>query len=122
MIKASQRPQGRYRFSYLLSTPNGEGIQIEAQPTREGYNYIRVEYSPDQIGPEGAECLADYLSNVLGTAYQDSFYGGRLQKMVVSFELYDVELGDLWIYRTGSREKQTSLIFNSTLSLCIQAY
>ena len=113
----SQRPQGRYRFGYTLTAPNGEAIQIESQPLRVDYNYLKLAYSPARIGPEGTALLAIYLSEILGPSYREDFYGGRLQRIEVSFELQGMILDNLWIYRAGARDKKVALIFDADLGL-----
>jgi hypothetical protein len=113
----SQRPQGRYRFGYLLTTQNGEAIQIESQPSRVDYNYLKLVYSPARIGPEGTALLGNYLSEILGPSYREEFYGGRLQRIEVSFELQGMLLSDLWIYRVGERDKKVALIFDADFAM-----
>ena len=118
----TQKPSGRYKTGYRLMTPSGESITVEAQPMREAYNYIRVGYAPSKVGQAGAEILASYLAEILGPYYRELFYGGRLQRIAVSFDIRGATLDDLWVYRVGERDKKTALVLSMDMtlqSLCI---
>lgn len=90
----AHKPSGRYKVGYSLTAPNGEAINIEANPAREDYRYLRVSYSPAKLGPDGTEQFVEYLRYVLGENYPEEFYSGFVQEMVVGFELRGMFLND----------------------------
>ena len=100
-----QPARGRYSFRYALSTPNGGVITIQSQPTWRRGNYLKLEYSPEKIGPEGAELLAEYLSAILGPTYREDFYQGYVSRIDVTFDTHRVSLDDFWISDSRARMK-----------------
>ena len=89
--------RGRYRFRYELSTPSGRAIAIQSQPTSRRGNYLKLEYSPEKIGADGAELFAEYLSAILGPSYREDFYQGYVSRIDVTFDTRRVSLDDFWI-------------------------
>jgi hypothetical protein len=89
--------RGRYRFRYELSTPSDHTITIQSQPASRRGNYLKLAYSPEKIGPEGAEFLAEYLSAILGPTCREEFYQGYVSRIDVTFDIHRVSLDNFWI-------------------------
>jgi hypothetical protein len=102
--------RGRYRYRYTLSAGNGHSITIKAQPTSSAANYLKLEYSPENIGAEGTELLASYLSFVLGPEFRDDFYRGQANRVDITFDVRRLALHDLWITDTRLPAKASAII------------
>ena len=113
----NRKKRGLYKSRYALTTPNGQVINIEANPAREGYHYLKLSYSPANLSQDETELLANYLNEILGPSYREDFYSGRLQRIQVSFDLRGLLLSDLWIYRVGERDKKVAMICNADVAV-----
>lgn len=104
------RARGRYRYRYELTTPSGHIITIKSQPLTESANYLKLEYSPENIGIEGSELLGAYLAFVLGTQYRQDFYLGEVNRIDITFDVRRRPLYELWIHDTRLPRKVSALI------------
>lgn len=108
--------RGRYRYRYELTAPNGNHITIKAQPRIRRDNYLKLEYSPDKVGPEGAALLASYLEFILGSNYRDDFYQGRVNRLDATFDVRRVPIDEYWI-EDKRTSKESAFIFGDSQQL-----
>lgn len=106
----------KYRSIYALNTPNGEIVKIEANPYKPTNAYMRLDYSPEKIGLEGAAMLAATLAGCLGQNYREYFYQGTATRLDATFDLRRIPLRDLWIIDGRARFK-SALIRGKTLDI-----
>lgn len=109
----NKKPRGRYKNGYEFTVSPDTVINVEANPAREGYNYLKLSYSPANLGQCGTELLVNYLREIVGETYRNEFFGGRLQCITLSFNLQDVSLDDLLIERFRGRDKRIALILDA---------
>lgn len=103
-------PRGRYRYRYELTVPNGEVITIQSQPASASHNYLKLEYSPERIGSDGAGLLATYLNFVLGPQFRQDFYQGHVDRIDITFDVHRLRLDDLWIQDLRNPGKTSAVI------------
>ncbi len=118
---SNRKPRGRYKDGYEFTVSPDTVINIDANPARAGYSYLKLSYSPAQLSQDGTALLVDYLSYILGENYRELFHCGHVQEMVVGFDLREVILDNLWIYSTGRRDKNVEMVCNSDMeqqSIC----
>lgn len=115
-LNQSNARAGAYGSRYSLTAPNGEIVKIEANPHNPSNAYLRLEYSPEKIGIEGATTLAATLAGCLGSNYREYFYQGTATRLDVTFDLRRIPLRDIWIIdrRTGFK---SALIRGKTLDI-----
>ncbi|MCK7471703.1 MAG: hypothetical protein MZU95_13715 [Desulfomicrobium escambiense] len=107
----------RYRMKYVLTLPNGEKINILAQPreseaaraerlrnNRPPRNYLKLEYSPEKIRPEGKAILFERLATILGDTFREDFRRGRVDRADFTFDIRRTKLCNLWIEDTKGRK------------------
>jgi replication initiation factor len=108
-ILAESASRGRYRYRYELVTPSGNVIAINARPMTHTANYLKLEYSPEKVGPEGAALIADYLGFVLGSNYREAFYQGTVGRLDATFDVRRVPLEN-YLIEDMRPSKKTALI------------
>lgn len=89
--------RGRYRYRYKLTISDGQKITIKARPASQTANFLKLEYSPDKVGPDGAASLAAYLQYVIGANYRETFYEGRVNRIDATFDVRRIPLNEYWI-------------------------
>lgn len=89
--------RGRYRYRYKLTISADQRITIKARPASPLANFLKLEYSPDKAGRDGAEALARYLQYVIGPTYRETFYDGRVNRIDATFDVRRVPLNEYWI-------------------------
>src|SRR5689334_22180446 len=82
----------RYRIHFRLSISADTAIHIFAEPHRRTDNFLKIEYSPNNVGPEGARILALYLRFVLGPSFVEDFYAGNVNRFHVGFDIHRIRL------------------------------
>ena len=118
---SNRKPRGRYKDGYEFTVSPDTVINIDANPARAGYSYLKLSYSPAQLSQDGTALLVDYLNYILGDNYRELFYCGHVQEMVVGFDLREVILDNLWIQSRGRKDKNVEMVCNSGMeqqSIC----
>lgn len=115
-LNQSNARTGTYRARYALTTPNGEIVKIEVNPHKASNAYMRLEYSPEKIGIEGATTLAATLAGCLGLDYREYFYQGTATRLDATFDLRRIPLRDLWVI-DGRAGFKSALIRGKTLNI-----
>jgi len=115
-LNQSNARTGTYGSRYDLTAPNGKIVKIEVNPRNPSNAYMRLDYSPEKIGIEGATTLAETLAGCLGPNYREYFYQGIATRLDATFDLRRIPLRDLWIIdsRTGFK---SALIRGKTLDI-----
>lgn len=116
-VTGEELRRGRYRLKYVLIVPNGEKIRIFARPresdaaraerqrnNRSPRNYLKIEYSPEKIRPEGKAILFERLATILGSTYSEDFRHARVDRADFTFDIRRTKLCDLWIEDTKDRK------------------
>jgi hypothetical protein len=120
---------GCYRLKYRFAVPNGELISVFASPRRAA-NFLKLEYSPNNIDIVGRDALSDLLQTIIGNHYQVAFYAGAVNRLDVAFDIHRIPLSDLWV--SDSQSKKSAVIrgedirtetvylpFRATRQLCV---
>lgn len=92
----------RYRHHFKLLIPGEDAIHVFAEPHRQTDNFLKIEYSPNNVGADGARMLAVYLRFVLGSSFVEDFYSGNVNRFHVGFDIHRIPLEDLLIVHDRS--------------------
>lgn len=101
-----------YRRRYMLSLPDGDGIHVFAEPYRAANRYLKIEYSPNNVGADGAQALTRYLRSILGSSFRDDFYSGHVNRFHVGFDIHRVPLERLLV--THYRQAKSAIVRGTT--------
>lgn len=123
------RSAGRYQYKYVYTAPNGHAVLIFASPRRAA-NFLKLEYSPNNISESGRDALSALLQAVIGSGYREAFYAGAVNRIHVAFEKTRIPLSDLWV--SDSKPRKSAIIrgddgktetvylpFGATRQLCV---
>lgn len=92
----------RYGRHFKLSITHASAIHVFAEPQRRTDNFLKIEYSPNNVGLDGARALAVYLRFILGPSFVEDFHSGNVNRFHVGFDIHRIRLEDLLIVHDRS--------------------
>lgn len=100
----------RYCSEYELDAPNGETVTLYADPRARGTNFLKLEYSPNNIGDAGSAVLSAHLHEILGRSYRRLFYAGFVRRIDLAFDAPRISPHDLWVQDRRTRKTESAII------------
>jgi len=94
-----------YREFYRLEINGTRIADVFIRPNRVCNNYIRIEYSPRNVGEEGRSIIAIFLEFVLGATWLEDFCNGNLTRIDLAVDVPHLSLNSLIIKDVRSNKK-----------------
>ena len=90
---------GKYARSYGLSVGKGKQVLIQCTAGKTDTAFLRFEFNPDHIGPEGVAVFKETLPEIMDgkVSYGDFAKTSRVTRIDVAVDLINVDIEDLLI-------------------------
>jgi hypothetical protein len=95
-IKPPKRVPSRFRTRLLARCSHFGWVLIEADPFKHSDPFLRVEFNPSDLGPEGTKRLKKTLGSIVPGGYDAFLAHGRVTRYDVALDV-EVNINDLRI-------------------------
>ncbi len=92
----------QYHHSFAINCSKGTPVLLQIEAENPGTAFLRVEFNPNAIGPNGMGIFQDSLSKMFGGAftYLDIAAGCKVTRFDVAVDLVNIDVEDLLITTT----------------------
>jgi len=99
----------RYRDKYRISIEDQGVADIFVNPQNDAANFMRIEYSPNNLGEVGRRLLGAYLQAVLGSEWRADLMGSRVTRTDWAIDIHRTWLDDLLVVDLRPRRNKTAI-------------